>query len=100
MALQQGHKRIVVADVEGMVASVGAAWAAFLVRSVVRLAERHGARVTLTLNPGALSQPQLDVILGSCGTSTLDEKLKRAAAPSASGRMMPRAAELFGVVAG
>jgi hypothetical protein len=72
MAMQQGAQRLLIADVEGIVKAVGAAWAAFLVRSLVRVAKRHGAPATMTLNPERLTERQLEVIMGSSGTATFE----------------------------
>lgn len=68
MAMQQGSSKLLIAEAEGLVSAVGAGWAAFLVRSLVRVAKRHGVAVTMTVNPERLTGPQLDIILSSSGT--------------------------------
>jgi hypothetical protein len=90
MAMQHGTRNLLIADVEGMVSAVGAAWAAFFVRSLVRIADRHGAKVTMTVNPKRLTATQLEVILGSSGTPKL-------ARPGPREERRPKAAEILGV---
>lgn len=78
MAMQTGARRILVAEVEGLVTAVGAAWAAFMIRSLVRVARRHGATVTMTLNPERLTGNQLEIVLGSSGTPDFGAQAARA----------------------
>jgi len=72
MAMQQGSSKLLIAEAEGLVSAVGAGWAAFLVRSLLQVAKRHGVTVTMTVNPERLSGAQLEVIMSSSGAPPIE----------------------------